>query len=89
MAQPPDGAKAAAGPEHKVLEKFVGKFDFAGTVHMKDPNAPRPELINTKKDIDPEVRARYAELLDEVPQLKKAYQAAGGKLFLQRDGGTQ
>jgi hypothetical protein len=37
-------------------------------------------------EINPRVRERYAELLDEVPQLKKTYQAAGGKLFLHRDG---
>jgi hypothetical protein len=37
-------------------------------------------------EINPKVRDRYAELLDEIPQLKKTYQAAGGKLFLHRDG---
>jgi hypothetical protein len=35
-------------------------------------------------DIDPETRDLYADLLDEVPQLKKAYQASGGKLFLRQ-----
>ena len=38
-------------------------------------------------DINTEVRNKYVELLDEVPELKKAYQAAGGKLFLERAGG--
>src|SRR5262249_47260005 len=36
--------------------------------------------------IHPKVRDRYAELLDDVPQLKKTYQAVGGKLFLHREG---
>lgn len=38
-------------------------------------------------DLTPAVRAKYADLLEEMPDLKKAYEAAGGKLFLQRDGG--
>jgi hypothetical protein len=34
-------------------------------------------------DWDPEVRNRYADLLDKVEPLKSAYKAAGGKLFLE------
>jgi hypothetical protein len=30
-----------------------------------------------------EVRARYHDLVTEVPPLRRAYEAAGGKLFLQ------
>jgi hypothetical protein len=30
-----------------------------------------------------EVRGRYHDLITEVPQLRRAYEAAGGKLFLQ------
>jgi hypothetical protein len=35
-------------------------------------------------DMFPEVRVKYYDLLEEHPDLKKAYQAAGGKQFLQR-----
>jgi hypothetical protein len=35
-------------------------------------------------DINEEVRGMYHDLLMEVPELKKAYEAAGGKMFLDR-----
>lgn len=35
-------------------------------------------------DITPEVRARYAEFLNEVPEVRKGYEEAGGKLFLEK-----
>jgi hypothetical protein len=35
-------------------------------------------------EISADVHNKYADLLAEVPELKKAYQAAGGKLFLER-----
>ncbi|MBX9584049.1 MAG: hypothetical protein K2X87_27425, partial [Gemmataceae bacterium] len=35
-------------------------------------------------DLTAEVKARYADFLAEQPDLKKAYEAAGGKLFLER-----
>jgi hypothetical protein len=38
-------------------------------------------------DLTAEVRARYADFLAEQPELKKAYEAAGGKLFLERPQG--
>jgi len=34
--------------------------------------------------IGPEVREKYHDLLLEVPELKKAYEAAGGKFFLEK-----
>lgn len=35
-------------------------------------------------DLTAEVRAKYADLLADLPELRKAYEAAGGKLFLER-----
>lgn len=37
-------------------------------------------------DIAAEVRNKFTDLLAELPELKKAYQAQGGKLFLERAG---
>ena len=39
---------------------------------------------NNGADMTAEVRMKYHDLLDEYPELKKAYQAAGGKLFLEK-----
>jgi hypothetical protein len=36
------------------------------------------------EDMVPEVREKYTDLLEEIPELKKAYEAAGGKMFLER-----
>ncbi|MDB5305871.1 MAG: hypothetical protein JWO38_73 [Gemmataceae bacterium] len=36
------------------------------------------------QDITPEVREKYYDLLAEIPELKKAYEGAGGKLFLEK-----
>lgn len=33
-------------------------------------------------DLTPEVRARYAEVLRDIPELRPGYEAAGGKLFV-------
>lgn len=64
--------KAAPDKLQKTMDQVAKNFiDFE--------NRSGPEI----KD---KVRDRYAELLDEVPQLKKTYQAAGGKLFLHREG---
>jgi Protein of unknown function (DUF1579) len=49
FGQQPDQTKAANGPEHKVLEKFVGKFDFSGTVHLKDPSAPPMKITGSSE----------------------------------------
>jgi hypothetical protein len=40
------------------------------------------------EDMVPEVRAKYAEFLLEVPELKKAYEAAGGKQFTEKPAAT-
>ena len=39
-------------------------------------------------DIVPDVRARYAEFLQEYPELRKPYEVAGGKLFLEKPAET-
>ena len=60
-----------AGPKLQKTFDDIGK-KFAD---MERQNGP---------DMVPEVRAKYAEFLLEVPELKKAYEAAGGKLFLEK-----
>ena len=61
----------------KAAPKLQKTFDDIGKkfADMERQNGP---------DMVPEVRAKYAEFLLEVPELKKAYEAAGGKLFLEK-----
>lgn len=56
------------------------KIDDAAKKFVDQEKSNGPEII-------PEVRMKYYELLQEVPELKKAYQAAGGKLFLEKPAG--
>jgi hypothetical protein len=64
--------KAAPDKLQKTMDQVATNF-----VNLEKQSGP---------EINPRVREHYAELLDEIPQLKKTYQAAGGKLFLHRDG---
>ena len=60
--------------------KLQAKFDTVGKKFAEVERA-------AGNDLTPEVRARYADFLAEQPELKKAYEAAGGKLFLERPPG--
>ncbi len=46
--QPP-AAKAQKGPEHKILERYVGKFTVTGTVYHRDPKEAPLKFTGTSE----------------------------------------
>jgi hypothetical protein len=60
--------------------KLQATFDDIGKKFVEIERSGGPDMY-------PDVKALYADLLDDVPELKKAYQEAGGKLFLEKPAG--